>query len=117
MANSVALRIQDQFNGELKGISIQLAGIAYKPGVPDLRESPALLLMEELSKLGAKVIWCDPLVSEFNNSKSVPLDPNIDIGLIVTPQENIDFSIWKNSGTRVFDLSPNGKSYGWPKFF
>ena len=116
-AKSVARRIQDQFNGELKGISIQLAGIAYKPGVPDLRESPALLLMEELSKLGAKVTWCDPLVSEFNNSKSVPLDPNIDIGLIVTPHENIDFSIWKNAGTRVFDLSPDRKSYGWPKFF
>jgi UDP-N-acetyl-D-glucosamine dehydrogenase len=117
MANSVAIRIQDQFNGELKGISIQLAGIAYKPGVPDLRESPALLLMEELSKLGATVTWCDPLVIEYKTSKSMPLDPNIDLGLIVTPQENIDFSIWKNAGTRVFDLSPDRKSYGWPKFF
>lgn len=116
-AKSVARRIQDQFNGELKGIRIQLAGIAYKPGVPDLRESPALLLMEELSKLGAKVTWCDPLVGEFNNSKSTSLDPNVDLGLIVTPHENIDFLIWKNAGTRVFDLSPNGKSYGWPKFF
>ena len=116
-AESVARRIQDQFNGELKGVSIQLAGIAYKPGVPDLRESPALLLMEDLFKLGAKVTWCDPLVKEFNNSKSTPLDPNVDLGLIVTPHENIDFLIWKNAGTRVFDLSPNGKSYGWPKFF
>jgi len=116
-AKSVARRIQDQFNGELKGITIQLAGIAYKPGVPDLRESPALLLMEELSKLGAKVAWCDPLVGEFNNSKSTPLDPNVELGLIVTPQDNIDFSIWKKAGTKVFDLSPNGKSYGWPKFF
>ena len=116
-AKSVARRIQDQFNGELNGVNIQLAGIAYKPGVPDLRESPALLLMEELLKLGAKVTWCDPLVREFNNSKSIPLDPNVDLGLIVTPHENIDFLIWKNAGTRVFDLSPNGKSYGWPKFF
>jgi UDP-N-acetyl-D-glucosamine dehydrogenase len=115
-AQSVAKRIQYHFNGELNGISIQLAGIAYKPGVPDLRESPALLLMDELLKLGAKVTWCDPLVSEFNNSMSTPLDPDVDLGLIITPQDNIDFLIWKNAGTRVFDLSPNGKSYGWPKF-
>jgi UDP-N-acetyl-D-glucosamine dehydrogenase len=117
MAKSVANRIREQFNGELKDISIQLAGIAYKPGVPDLRESPALLLMEELSKLGANVSWCDPLVSEFNNSVGGPLDPNIDLGLVITPQEGIDFSIWKKAGTKVFDLSPNEKFYGWPKFF
>jgi hypothetical protein len=26
-------------------------------------------------------------------------------------------AIWKNAGTRVFDLSPDRKFYGWPKFF
>lgn len=116
-AKAVAKKIQGKFNGDLKNKKIQLAGIAYKPGVPDLRESPALILMEELSKLGANVSWCDPLVDEFNNSKSTPLNPNIDLGLLITPQDHIDFLIWKNAGTRVFDLSPNPNFYGWPKFF
>jgi len=116
-AKVVAKKIQDKFNGDLKGKKIQLAGITYKPGVPDLRESPALLLMDELSKLGANITWCDPLVDEFNNSKGTPLDPNVDLGLLVTPHDQIDFLIWKNAGTKVFDLSPNANFYGWPKFF
>jgi UDP-N-acetyl-D-glucosamine dehydrogenase len=93
-----------------------LAGIAYKPNISDLRESPALSLIKELENLGAIVSWCDPLVNEFDSQKSVFLDPSVDLGLIVTPHSSIDFSIWKRGGTQVFDLSANSNDYGWPKF-
>jgi UDP-N-acetyl-D-glucosamine dehydrogenase len=112
----VASRINAYMGGSLTGIKIQIAGIAYKSNVSDLRESPALLLIKELRKLGADISWCDPLVNEFENTKSKPLDVNIDLGLIVTPHEQIDFSIWKKANTRVLDLSANSKNYGWPKF-
>ncbi|MBC3842301.1 hypothetical protein GXW82_25270 [Streptacidiphilus sp. 4-A2] len=39
-----------------------LVGVAYKPGVADLRESPALEILEELREDGAKVHFTDPLV-------------------------------------------------------
>ena len=96
--------------------NIQIAGIAYKPDVSDLRESPAIELIEELIGLGAKVSWFDPLVKDYNNLKSEPLDPNVDIGLIVTPHSQIDFSIWKKANVKVLDLSANSINYGWPKF-
>ena len=96
---------------------IQLAGIAYKPNIPDLRESPALELIKELRKMGAIVTWHDPVVGKFDNENSCELDPNVDLGLIVTPHEQINFSLWKNSSVRVLDLSANSRDYGWPKFF
>ena len=112
----VAQRIKVYMAGELKDVKIQLAGITYKPNVSDLRESPALLLMNELETLGANVSWHDPLVTSINNVKSEPLRTDIDLGLIVTPHENIDFTNWKKSNLKVLDLSASPKTFGWPKF-
>lgn len=116
MPEQISKRIQNELGGNLKKKRIQIAGIAYKPNVADLRESPALTLIQKLKDLGAEVSWFDPLVSEFNSEKSIPLNADIDLGIIVTPHNDIDFSTWKLSGTRVIDLSSNSISYGWPKF-
>ncbi len=113
---NIALRIKDELGGSLLNKHIQIAGIAYKPDVSDLRESPALHLLDELIGLGAKVSWFDPLVKNYKDQRSEPLDPSIDIGLIVTPHSQIDFSIWKNANVKVLDLSANSNNYGWPKF-
>jgi len=112
----VAHQINNFIQGGLSGKKVQIAGIAYKPGVPDMRESPVVYLIKELKKLGGEVIWCDPLVSEYNGEKSTPLTLDIDLGLIITPHEEFDFSIWKNSKIQVLDLSPNLINFGWPKF-
>jgi UDP-N-acetyl-D-glucosamine dehydrogenase len=114
MPKNVALRIKDEFGGSVEGQKIQVAGIAYKPDVEDMRESPAIQLIGELRKLGADVTWHDPLVQEYQNEKSVQLETDIDIGLIVTPHKLIDFSIWNKA--KVLDLSANDKDFGWPKF-
>ena len=81
-----------------------------------MRESPVLILINELEQLGAEVSWFDPLVGIIGNQKSKPLDSQIDLGLIVSPHSNMDFSLWKNSGIKVLDLSANSINYGWPKF-
>lgn len=112
----IAMRIINQFSGNSIGMRVQLAGIAYKPNIADVRESPALALMNELEKKGCILSWHDPLVEEHNNQKTTPLDPTVDLGLIIAPHDAIDFSIWKQSGTKVFDLSADSKNYGWPKF-
>jgi UDP-N-acetyl-D-glucosamine dehydrogenase len=112
----VADRIRIQLGGDLVDKRIQIAGITYKSDVADLRESPALELITELKSLGAKVLWFDPYVETYNDERSHPLDPNIDLGIIVIPHHSIDFSIWKKFNTRVIDLSANHRNYGWPKF-
>ena len=93
-----------------------MAGITYKPNVSDLREAPALELIKILEKFGAIVTWYDPLVGVYGKEKSTPLSKDIDMGLIVTPHEGFDFSIWYSEKIKVLDLSANSNDYGWPKF-
>ena len=116
MPKIIAERIKILLDGNLSGKKIQIAGIAYKPNISDIRESPALDLINELKLLGASVSWHDPFVANYNNEQSSELNVNINLGLIITPHDQIDFSIWKESSVKVLDLSANSKNYGWPKF-
>jgi UDP-N-acetyl-D-glucosamine dehydrogenase len=116
MPEVIVKRIENFLNYSLKNLRIQIAGIAYKSNVADTRESPAIKIMEILRGRGAIVSWCDPLVLNYNSEESSPLSAQIDLGLIVTPHSNIDFTIWSISGTKVLDLSSESKNYGWPKF-
>ena len=50
--------------GDLAGRSILVVGIAFKPGTDDLRDSPALGVLDALTAAGAKVLAWDPFVSE-----------------------------------------------------
>lgn len=116
MIGYVTDRIEEKINGVLKHVKIQLAGIAYKLDIEDLRESPALLLMEELRNRGSLVSWYDPIVGSKFAGGSEKLSTDIDLGLIVTPHSAINFSPWQDSGIQVLDLSPTTKDYGWAKF-
>lgn len=116
MPKIISERIKSNFNGSIVGKRIQIAGISYKSDISDLRESPALELISELKNLGAEVSWHDPFVDEYKGQHSVELSSEIDLGLIVTPHSQIDFSIWKKASVRVLDLSANSINFGWPKF-
>ncbi|HEX6792015.1 MAG TPA: UDP-glucose/GDP-mannose dehydrogenase family protein [Candidatus Krumholzibacteria bacterium] len=50
--------------GEINGKSIGLLGLAFKPNTDDLREAPALRLVHELLKAGARVKVFDPVAME-----------------------------------------------------
>lgn len=116
MPMKVANSIRSMFGNDLQGKRIQLGGMSYKANLSDLREAPSLILMSELKKLGAVVTWFDPLIESIEGHKSVQIDPTVDLGLIVTPHDSMDFSIWFKHGTQVIDLSSTSKNYGWPKF-
>ena len=116
MPKIITQRVKNYLGEDLAGKQIQIVGISYKPNISDLRESPALDLIKELETAGAKVSWHDPFVNEYNGKQSVALSTEIDLGLIVTPHSQIDFTIWKKTNTNVLDLSANSHNYGWPKF-
>lgn len=91
------------------GARIGVLGVAYKPGVGDLRESPALEIMQRLADLGATVGYHDPHVPELPEAglASRPLDELVgeaDLVLIMTVHSEIDFARVVADARRVLDF-------------
>jgi UDP-N-acetyl-D-glucosamine dehydrogenase len=73
MPRAVVSTLQDALNGRaaraIKGAKILIAGIAYKKNIDDLRESPALRIIEILQGLGAEVSYLDPYFPEIRRTR------------------------------------------------
>jgi len=87
---------------DLRGIRIVVVGVAYKPGVADVRHAPAVPLIHVLRSRGAEVVIHDPLVPEIEVDgfiyRSVPISSpwpagagGADAAIIVTPHVTIDY--------------------------
>jgi len=57
-------KILDYFGGDLKGKKIGLWGLAFKPDTDDIREAPALYIIDKLLAAGAEIAAFDPEASE-----------------------------------------------------
>ena len=53
-------KVENYFGSDLKGRNFAMWGLAFKPNTDDIREAPALTIVEELTKRGAKVTAFDP---------------------------------------------------------
>ena len=53
-------KIENYFEGNLKGKTFGIWGLAFKPNTDDIREAPAIYVIEELLKKGAKIKSFDP---------------------------------------------------------
>jgi UDP-N-acetyl-D-glucosamine dehydrogenase len=84
MGEIIANRAQKML-GDLKNKKVLLVGVAYKPNVSDLRETPAQPLFEALSQKGAILSFHDELVKTWNNLDSVELSADYDLAILVNP--------------------------------
>src|ERR1700689_2858176 len=93
----------------VKGARVAVIGVSYKPGVGDIRESPALKIISLLRELGADVVYHDPHVSaleEFSLA-STPLEQTLadaDLTVIVTAHPSVDHERVSALSRLVLDL-------------
>jgi UDP-N-acetyl-D-glucosamine dehydrogenase len=105
----------------VKGSHVHIVGVSYKADVGDLRESPALKLVELLRDEGAEVSYHDPHVSELpdHGLTSVDLDGSVgkaDCVAIVTAHSGIDYAELAEKAQLVVDFrnatGKNGSTNG-----
>jgi UDP-N-acetyl-D-glucosamine dehydrogenase len=79
--------------GTLKNKKILLVGIAYKPNVSDVRETPAEGLIQALRKAGAEVLWHDNMVQNWRGEESVALSEKYDLAILVNPHSGTSLQV------------------------
>jgi UDP-N-acetyl-D-glucosamine dehydrogenase len=91
----------------LKNAKVLVLGVAYKEDISDMRESPALKLIQLLQAAGADISYHDPHVPELPqfDMSSVELDPGAyDCVVIVTAHTSIDYAQLVEDAQLVVDL-------------
>ncbi len=103
MPRYVVERIAEALNSRsraVRGSRVHLLGMAYKPGVSDVRESPAIDVADLLQRRGAVVSYSDPFVPALREG-SVALDSvaveralaeGIDCAVITTDHRGVDYA-------------------------
>jgi UDP-N-acetyl-D-glucosamine dehydrogenase len=84
---------------------VLILGVAYKPGVGDVRETPVSELRNHLKAQGAEVAWHDPLVTNWEGSDPVGTDWDCDVAILATNQMGMDLTHLIRSGTRILDCT------------
>src|SRR5262249_54748947 len=93
----------------VKGSRIALLGVSYKGGIGDMRESPALRIIQELRTRGGEIIYHDPFVPELPayDLKSVDLSEAVsdsDAVVLVTAHPGIDHAAIARESALFVDL-------------
>ena len=89
----------------VKGAKILIIGVAYKPDIGDMRETPAEKLIHLLKNAGADVAYHDPFVPAFDGMTSAPLTPEAyDCVAIVTNHSGIDYADVVERGKVIVDF-------------
>ncbi len=95
----------------VNGSRVLLLGVAYKPDVGDVRESPALDILELLRDLGAQVAFHDPFVGELQletgSMYSQPLDAaslqSADAVILVANHRDMDYELVLQHAALILD--------------
>lgn len=114
MPDHVVDRIAELLNEDrlaVNGARILVLGVAYKSGVDDMRESPALDVVATLLARGAEIRYHDPFVAECDfagaSMKSVDLTDEVlkssDLVVVLTDHPGVDYDRVVRVGPRVFD--------------
>ena len=106
-----SMKILNRFGKALMGAKVLILGVAYKQDIDDIRQSPALDVITQLEKNGAKVAYHDPFVSQFDwkgkHYESVELSAvnlqKADLVVLTTMHTAFDYDFIQQQASVVFD--------------
>jgi len=110
MPKYVAQRALSMVDASINKPKVLILGVAYKPGVGDIRETPASELREHLESQGAEVAWFDPLVSNWSDSEPVDLQWECDVAILTINQPGIIFEQLFERGVQILDCTNSIKN-------
>ena len=113
MPEHVAARVAEILNGDgraMRGAKVLVLGVAYKPDIGDVRESPALSTMLAMRKRGADVMFHDPYVERVPLNGGTLDRANLnegvrsaDIVVLLTPHSVYDLEALAEQAELIFD--------------
>jgi UDP-N-acetyl-D-glucosamine dehydrogenase len=102
----VLKRLAGLLGGKISDKKICIVGISYKPDVTDMRQSPAIVLWQELEKKGALVSFHDENIKEFEGKTSTELAPNaFDLTVVAVAHSDLQVDKVINSAPIIFDCT------------
>ncbi len=101
----------NRFKKSVNGAKVLVLGVAYKKNIGDVRESPALDILELLARKGAKLSYCDPHVPVLaEHGLSLKAEPfsatalkKADCVVVVTDHDDFDFRLVARESKVVVD--------------
>lgn len=105
-------KILNRFKKPLNGSRVLVLGAAYKQDIEDYRESPAIRVMEEFRKTGARVDYYDPYVPKYRDEgvwyEGIPALTaetvrGYDLVCVATAHTKVDYEMVCSCGVPVFD--------------
>ena len=108
----IADMLNHRFAKALKGAEVLVLGVAYKQDIDDYRESPAIRVIEELRKEGARIRFYDPYVPRYRHKGvryegeeqlTASLVEEADIVVITTAHTTVDYGFVQQHARAIFD--------------
>lgn len=105
-------KILNRYKKALNGAKVLVLGAAYKQDIDDYRESPAVRVMAEFRKTGAKVNYYDPYIPKYRDEglwyEGIPALTKdavkcYDLVCIATAHTKVDYTMVSECGVPVFD--------------
>jgi UDP-N-acetyl-D-glucosamine dehydrogenase len=105
MPKYVADRALSMVDASVKIPKVLILGVAYKPGVGDVRETPVSELRDYLKVQGADVAWHDPLVPVWEGTNQVGLEWDCDLAILATNQPGMNLTQLVARGIQILDCT------------